>query len=216
LKIKICGLTRPEDVALACSLGADACGFVLAPSPRQVSLESLPGLQSALVSTALSVAVMVDPEPAEVAQALAVVDRVQLHGTESPAFCRRYGRRVWKAFRIRSPEDLDALDAYVGCAGAFVLDSFRQGLAGGTGQAFPWDYLEGREIGAMSFLAGGLSPANVAEACRVSSVGGLDVSSGVESSPGVKDPEKLRAFFEAVRREMTIRPVEQGGEAWRH
>jgi phosphoribosylanthranilate isomerase len=212
LKIKICGLTRPEDVALAVELGADLCGFILAPSPRRIGWEQLEGLRDALPTSTLSVAVMVDPEPEEVDRALALVDRVQLHGSESPEFCRRYRRRVWKAFRIRQAKDLALLDTYSGAVGAFLLDSFTAGLPGGTGKTFSWDYLEGRRFPVTTFLAGGLSSANVAEAGRVGSVQGLDVSSGVESEPGRKCPDKMRRFFAAARGATDSSPAAQSRE----
>lgn len=199
MKIKICGLTRAEDVSLACALGADLCGFILAPSPRRIRWEQLSELQASLPTSVLSVAVLVDPSQEEVDRALAVVDRVQLHGRESPEFCRRYGRRAWKAFRIRQAADLDALDEYRRCVGAFLLDSYSPGVAGGTGQTFSWEYLRDRTFGNTTFLAGGLNSGNVAEAMKVSSVHGLDVSSGVEATPGCKDSERLRQFFTAAR-----------------
>jgi phosphoribosylanthranilate isomerase len=198
LKIKICGLTRPEDVTLACQLGADVCGFVLAPSPRQISWESLADLRMLVPTAVLTVAVMVDPSQDQVDQALSVVDRVQLHGQESPRFCRRYGRRAWKALRIRQAGDLDLLDDYDD-VGAFLLDSFMQGVAGGTGQTFPWSYLEGRRFPRTTFLAGGLNSTNVADAAKVPSVHGLDVSSGVEAKPGQKCPHQMKEFFAAAR-----------------
>lgn len=199
MKIKICGLVRPEDVTHASALGADACGFVLAPSPRRITIEQLDGLLERVPSPVMSVAVMVDPTREEVDRVLSMVDRVQLHGQEPPDFCRRYGRRAWKAFRIRQPQDLDALERYHDAVGAFVLDSFLEGVAGGTGVSFPWSYLLGRSFPRITFLAGGLDPANVAEACGLDSVHGIDVSSGVEAEPGRKDPEKLRDFFAGAR-----------------
>lgn len=199
MKIKICGLTRPEDVALACGLGADACGFILAPSPRRVDLATLQSLLPNLPTAVLSVAVMVDPSQEEVDQALTLVDRVQLHGKEAPEFCRRYGRKAWKAFRIRQPQDLDAVEAYRGSVGAYLLDSFMEGVAGGTGRAFPWQYLRDRDFALTTFLAGGLSSENVADAMQVACVHGLDVSSGIEAQPGHKDADKMKAFFSGAR-----------------
>jgi phosphoribosylanthranilate isomerase len=157
-------------------------------------------LHAGLPTSILSVAVMVDPSSEEVDRALAVVDRVQLHGRETPDFCRRYGRRAWKAFRIRQPEDLAQLDDYRACVGGFLLDSFMEGVAGGTGRTFPWRYLEGRRFELTTFLAGGLSSANVAEARQVPCVHGLDVSSGVEAEPGIKCADKMREFFTAAGR----------------
>ena len=198
MKIKICGLTRPQDVALACELGADVCGFILAPSPRQVSWETLLELQSSVPTSVLTVAVMVNPSQPEVDRALTLVDRVQLHGQEPPEFCRRYGRRAWKALRVRQPADLEDLEDYSD-VGAFLLDSFMEGVAGGTGQTFPWSYLNGCRFARTTFLAGGLDPGNVADAFRVPSIQGLDVASGVEAAPGQKDPAKMREFFAAFK-----------------
>lgn len=171
----------------------------MAPSPRQVLWDALPALLSAKSEEALSVAVMVDPTDEEIVRALTLVDLVQLHGKEPPEQCRRFGGRVWKAFRIRQPQDLDGLDAYRDCVAGFLLDSYMEGVAGGTGRVFPWSYLEGRKLCCPTFLAGGLEPSNVAEACRVASVQGLDVSSGVESRPGQKDQGKLEMFFRLAR-----------------
>lgn len=199
MKIKICGLARPEDVKLAVELGAYACGFVLAPSPRQVDWELLRQLVAFVPDSVLSVGVMVNPSRDEVEQALSIVDRVQLHGNESPEFCRSYASKAWKAFRIRRPEDLDMLSSYSGVVEAFVLDSYTEGVAGGTGRTFPWTYLQGRKFEATTFLAGGLGPDNVADACSVSSVHGLDVSSGVEAAPGEKDLKKMRDFFAGAK-----------------
>lgn len=199
MKIKICGLTRPEDVALACELGADICGFILASSPRQVPWDQLGRLVGGLPTSVLSVAVMVDPEQTQVDRALSIVDRVQLHGAESPEFCARYGRRVWKALRIRQEADVDGLQAYAGRVGALLLDSYQEGVAGGTGRTFPWRYLQGRDFPAPVFLAGGLTSLNVADARQLPSLHGLDVASGVEAEPGRKDPDKLRQFFAAAR-----------------
>lgn len=198
MRLKICGLTHPDDVRLACLYGADCCGFVLAPSRRQVGLSELPSLVEAVPSTVLTVAVLVDPSAAEIEAALEVVDRVQLHGHEPPELSRRYGRRAWKAFRVGAEADLDALVDYP--AGAYVLDSHVPGQAGGTGRRFPWTFLEGRRFSRPTFLAGGLCPENVTEALQLRSIQGLDVASGVEAEPGRKDPARLKRFLALARR----------------
>jgi phosphoribosylanthranilate isomerase len=149
-------------------------------------------------TSVLTVAVMVNPSQPEVDRVLTLVDRVQLHGQEPPDFCRRYGRRAWKALRVRRPADLEDLEAYSD-VGAFLLDSFMEGVAGGTGQTFPWSYLNGRRFARTTFLAGGLDPGNVADALRVPSIQGLDIASGVEAAPGQKDPAKMREFFAALK-----------------
>ncbi len=141
---------------------------------------------------------MVNPELAEVEEALSLVDRVQFHGDESPEFCQRFGRRAIKAFRVATPSDLEGLKAFEGKVGAFLLDSYRRGQRGGTGQVFPWTYLHGQVFAEPVFLAGGLTPENVAEAAALPQIAGLDVSSGIEKQPGVKDPVLMERFFSAL------------------
>lgn len=196
----MCGLTRTSDISLAVELGADLVGFVLAPSPRQVSFERLPELVCPIPASVITVAVVVDSTQEQVDSLLEVVDRVQFHGSESPEFCARYRRRGIKAFRIRQASDLNDLKAYEGKVGAFLLDAFKQGMAGGTGHTFPWEYLRGAELDTPTFLAGGLNPDNVTEALRVGEVAGLDVSSGLEHRPGEKDPKLVRQFFSRIVR----------------
>lgn len=194
-KVKVCGLTRAEDVRLAVDLGADLLGFVLAKSPRSVTLEQLAELVKPVPASVLTVAVVVDPDRQTADRILSITDRIQFHGQETPEFCSRYGRRGIKAFRIRAVEDLDELSAYSESVGAFLLDSFKEGMAGGTGETFPWAYLRDRSFSRPTFLAGGLNPENVADACSLAQIGGVDVSSGLEASPGVKDPSLMRQFF---------------------
>ena len=198
-KVKVCGLTRAEDVALAVDLGADLLGFVLASSPRSVTLEELRALAERVPATVLTVAVVVNPEKQLADQLLSVTDRIQFHGQETPDFCSRYGRRAIKAFRIRAVEDLQTVSAYRSSVGAFLLDSFKEGVAGGTGETFPWAYLRDREFPLPTFLAGGLNPENVVDAWSLPQIGGVDVSSGLEASPGVKDPELMRDFFRRAK-----------------
>lgn len=142
---------------------------------------------------------MVDPTWEEADRVLEYVDRIQFHGQESPEFCARYGRRAWKAFRIREAADILGLEAYQRSVGAFLLDSYVAGVAGGTGKTFAWSLLEDQSFSRPVFLAGGLNSANVAEASRVTSIHGLDVSSGIEVEPGHKCPEKMKQFFAAAR-----------------
>lgn len=194
-QIKVCGLTRVQDVEHCCRLGADLLGFVSAPSPRQVPLDGLQNLVSRVPATVLTVAVTVNPSTDEVDRLLEIVDRVQFHGRESPEFCRRYGRRAIKAFRVRDRSDLDLVESYQNAVGAFLLDSYKKGIAGGTGHAFTWDLLLGCRFGLPTFLAGGLEVGNLAQAWKVDNVSGFDLSSGLESAPGVKDLDKMEHFF---------------------
>ena len=174
-----------------------------------MTLETLSRLVADVPATVLTVAVAVNPTKEETDSLLEVVDRVQFHGSEAPDFCQRYGRRGIKAFRISARQDLDRVAAYRGCVGAYLLDSYKEGQAGGTGHCFAWGYLQDQEFDRPTFLAGGLNPANVGEAMRVESVDGLDVSSGLESRPGVKDEGLMRRFFDTIRdgqRRDTCRP----------
>lgn len=197
LKIKICGLTQPEDVRFAATLGADYFGFVLAKSPRQVSLSRLQTLCEEVPSCSQTVAVMVNPQRQDIDEALGLVHIVQLHGDEDPELCRRYGARVWKAFRIKKMADFERLEVYRD-VGAYLFDSFQPGVAGGTGSRFAWDLLEGRVFSKLTFLAGGLNPDNVVAASRIPCIDGLDVSSGLECAPGIKDAQKMTQFFQAL------------------
>lgn len=199
-RVKICGLTRPADVQLCCRLGADLLGFVAAPSPRQVTLETMKQLVLNVPSPVLTVAVTVNPSQSDADQLLEVVDRVQFHGEETPEFCRRYGRRAIKAFRIRGADDLQTVEQYRGCVGGLLLDSFQKGVAGGTGHSFTWSVLKGQNFFAPTLLAGGLEVGNLPQAWNVEAVDGFDLSSGVEQSPGCKDPTKLTEFFALLER----------------
>ena len=143
----------------------------------------------------MTVGVVVDPTQEFADSLLSVVDRIQFHGQESPGFCKRYGRRGMKAFRVRQESELQELEAYKTSVGAFLLDSFKEGQAGGTGHTFPWSYLRGKTFSLPTFLAGGINVSNAGDAIQVSSICGLDLSSGLESEPGVKDRNKMIDFF---------------------
>lgn len=186
-------------MARAVELGADLLGFVLAPSPREVKLSQLSNLVAPVPASVLTVGVVVNPSREFADQVLSLVDRIQFHGDETPEFCARYGRRGIKAFRIRSQEDFVHMQPYQKVVGAYLLDSYQEGVAGGTGHRFCWDYLNLRTFPLPTFLAGGLKPENLNEALRVKAVVGVDVSSGLEASPGVKDPVLMDRFFRHLR-----------------
>jgi len=202
VRIKICGITNPEDARLASELGADALGFIFHPaSPRRAAPEAAREIIRQLPPFVLSVGVFVDEEAAVVRDLAARLglDWVQLHGRESPEYCRSLGRRVLKGFRIEAESSLGALAEYRGAVQAFLLDTYKTGQAGGTGETFDWQLARrAQDFGAI-VLAGGLTPANVAQAIEVARPQAVDVASGVEAAPGKKDPEKLRAFFEKVK-----------------
>jgi len=196
-RVKICGLTRPEDVEAAVAFGVDAIGLVFHPvSPRAVTAEQATRLCALLPPFVAAVGLFVDfPE----SQIRAVLDRVpldllQFHGDEPPAFCMGFGRRWIKAIRMRPDVDLMAqARCYAGAAG-LLLDAFDPRLAGGTGMTFDWRRIP-PGLGLPIVLAGGLTPENVAEAIRSVRPFAVDVSGGVEHAKGVKDPAKISAFM---------------------
>jgi phosphoribosylanthranilate isomerase len=200
-RVKICGITSAEDAAFAVEAGADALGFVFVPgTPRYVHPDRAASIIAALPPLVAAVGVFVD-QPLDEVLAVATISRleaVQLHGEESAAYCRRLPVRIIKALRVRGAESLAALEGYP--AQAFLLDTFVEGQPGGTGVPFPWALAREAKRHGRIILSGGLRPETVAEAVRTVRPFGVDVSSGVERRPGLKDLEKVREFIVAVRR----------------
>lgn len=202
VRVKICGLTNVNDALLAAELGAHALGFIFYPkSPRYVDPGEARRIIKQLPPLVITVGVFVDEEAAKVRDiaAQAGLDWVQLHGRESPDYCRTLGRRVIKGFRVQGEEIFPQLMAYQGAVQAFLLDAYKPGTPGGTGETFDWELARKAEKYGPIILAGGLTPENVAEAIRLAQPAAVDVASGVEARPGVKDPEKLRNFLAAVK-----------------
>lgn len=209
VQVKICGLTRPEDVAAAAALGARYLGFVHFPrSPRHVALQRARDLMLGVPPGIARVILLVDPDDAllESVATTLPVDIVQLHGRESPErvaeIRRRLGLPVMKALGVRSAEDLAAIDAHEAVADMLLVDAKApEGAAmpGGHGVPFDWRLIAGREWKKPWMLAGGLRPENAAEAVRLTGARCLDVSSGVESAPGIKDKERMAAFIAAAQ-----------------
>lgn len=202
IRIKICGITRAEDALAAAEAGADAIGFMFyAGSPRCVTVGQAGEISRRLPPLVGRVGVFVNPTEAEVRAAVAGagLSAVQLHGEETPEFCARFAPLpVIKAFRIRGEESLGELAGYAGVQ-AWLLDAWVQGARGGTGERFNWDLaLKAKSQGRPILLAGGLTPGNAAQAVREVHPDALDVSSGVETAPGLKDAAKIRAFIAAV------------------
>lgn len=197
-RIKICGITRPEDAELAARLGADAVGLVFyRHSRRAVDPVAAAEIAAAVPAFVSVTALFVDPAGDEVQDVLArvPVSVLQFHGTETAEFCRRFGRPYIKAVGMTG--SLPDLAAYAGAA-ALLFDSHASGEAGGTGRAFDWQKLP--PAPAPVVLAGGLTPANVAAAVEQVRPWGVDVASGVESAPGIKDPARLERFISEVQR----------------
>lgn len=206
--VKICGLTRPQDVTAAASAGARFGGFVFfARSPRHVSVDQAAALAAEVPVGLARVGLFVDPDDAALDSVLARVplDMVQLHGKETPARVAevkaRTGLPVIKAVGIAAPADLDALWDYGLAADILLIDAKPApgaDLPGGNGLAFDWRLLVGRRFLKPWMLAGGLTPGNVAEAIRLTGARAVDVSSGVESAPGIKDAGLIRDFVAAA------------------
>lgn len=208
-RVKICGITRVEDALLACELGADAIGMVLTPSsPRCVTPERAREVREALPAFVTAVLLVHDLPAAQVESALREVRPgvVQFHGSEDAEFCQRFGVPYIKALGMDGDVDVRALAAAHPHALGFVLDGHPPGQQGGRGRAFDWSRVP-HDLGRPVILAGGLSPANVGDAIRTVQPWAVDLASGVEASPGIKDAAKLRAFFAAVRAaDETARP----------
>ncbi|SIT77700.1 phosphoribosylanthranilate isomerase [Pontibaca methylaminivorans] len=208
VEVKICGLRRIEDVEAATAAGAAYVGFVFFPrSPRNVTLAEGAALAGATPEGITRVGLVVDADDESLARLVESVplDMLQLHGQESPgrvaAIRARFGLPVMKAVGIATADDLAGLDAYLAVADRILVDAKPlpgAALPGGNGLAFDWDLIAGREWGLPWMLAGGLDPANVASALQLTGARMVDVSSGVESSPGVKDPARIHAFVRAA------------------
>ncbi len=200
-KVKICGITNLPDASAAAEAGADALGFVFwEDSPRRVAVEEAAAIIRKLPPFVMKVGVFVDAPEDLVYRAIGEcgLNLLQFHGDETPDYCLQFGLMSMKAFRIRDVESLRSLPAYR--TDAWLLDAYSPDKRGGTGETFNWDLaVQARELGRMIFLAGGLAPENVGEAIRQVKPYGVDVSSGVEASPGKKDSVKVRAFIQAVR-----------------
>lgn len=201
VRSKICGITRIEDALAAVEAGADAIGLVFyGKSPRAVSIEQAAAILQALPPFVTSVGLFVDMPRDELQQLLQrlPLDLLQFHGDESPADCEGHGRHYIKALRVRPGEDVAAAMAPYAGARGILLDTFVEGVPGGTGASFDWSLVP-ENAAKPIILAGGLDAGNVATAIRQVRPYAVDVSGGVEASKGIKDAGKIRAFVRAVR-----------------
>ena len=200
-KIKICGLTRPEDAQAAAELGSDAVGLVFyAKSKRRVDAAQAAEIAAALPPQVAKVALFVNETADSIHRILAAVpiDIVQFHGDEAPEFCHQFGKPYWKAVRVQSAQDIaEAAERYTDAA-ALLLDAHIEGQYGGTGQVFDWRLLP-ETMPLPWVLSGGLNPGNVAAAVRQTGAAWLDVSSGVEQAPGIKSRDLMAEFIRQAR-----------------
>jgi phosphoribosylanthranilate isomerase len=204
-RIKFCGITRPADAEHALAAGAWAVGLIFyPPSPRRVDMAAAAEIAGVCKRRAELAGVFVNPTLEYVVQTAEALDltMIQLHGDEGPAFCsetaRRTGAKVVKAARVRQRADIQALGPFH--TDFHLLDSYAPGLPGGTGETFAWELAAAHGRSVPVILSGGLNPENVGEAIATVRPFAVDVATGVEFSPGRKDPAKLEAFAHAVTR----------------
>jgi phosphoribosylanthranilate isomerase len=217
LIVKICGLSTRETLDVALDAGADMVGFVFfPPSPRHLSLEAARDLGRHTKRRAAKVALTVDADDATLANIVEALqpDILQLHGKESAArlrdIKRKFGLQLMKVIAVETAADLAPVPGYAEVADRILFDARAPDEAtrpGGLGAVFDWHLLEKLDLKLPFMVSGGLDAQNIAQAVRVSRAGGVDVSSGVERSPGIKDPEMIRAFIRAARatEELTVR-----------
>jgi phosphoribosylanthranilate isomerase len=209
LIVKICGLSTPETLDVAVDAGADMVGFVFfPPSPRHLGLDTARALGKHVRRRAVKVALTVDADDATLADIVEALqpDILQLHGRETVARLRdikqKFGLQVMKALAVETAADLASLPLYAAAADRILFDARAPKEAtrpGGLGAVFDWHVLENLDLKLPFMVSGGLNAGNVAEAVRVTRAGGVDVSSGVERAPGIKDPEMIRSFIRAAR-----------------
>jgi phosphoribosylanthranilate isomerase len=207
VQAKICGLSTPETVDSAVRFGARFVGFVTYPkSPRHIATETMRSLGRRVPKTVMRVGLFVDPDDALLDEKIATgaLDLLQLHGGETPervaAIRRRTGLSVMKVIKVAAADDVEhGIKAYAEVADRLMFEGAEGALPGGNAKTFDWTFLAGHSVPLPWFLAGGLTPGNVAEAVRVTGARLVDVSSGVESARGVKSVDLIRAFLDAVK-----------------
>lgn len=201
VKVKICGITSLEDALAAVEAGADALGFVFYPeSPRFIDPGEARAIIARLPVFITSVGVFVDESEDLIRRIIREggIQVLQFHGSESPILCTRFREKAIKAIRIKDAESIREMQMYD--VDTFLLDTMVDGTKGGTGRTFNWKYAEMAKEHGRIILSGGLNPSNVEEAVRRVNPYGVDVSSGVEQSPGVKDHHKIREFVREAKK----------------
>ncbi len=200
LRIKLCGMTRPEDAALASDLGADAIGMIFyEKSPRSISLSQAKEIVAVLHPFCTPVAVVVNPSVSEMAKLLDTlpIQLIQFHGDESPEYCAQFRTPYIKALAMRPDVCIEAQSMRYRKARGLLLDTYDKGLAGGTGKTFDWKLIGAKNDPDLPelILAGGLSLDNIDSAIAQTGLSSIDVNSGIETAPGIKDHDKLRAVM---------------------
>ncbi|ADY73238.1 Phosphoribosylanthranilate isomerase [Desulfurobacterium thermolithotrophum DSM 11699] len=205
VKVKICGLTSLEDALIATEAGADVLGFILYPkSKRFIKAKEIRKITSNLPPFILKAGVFVNEDPRNVLEILsyAHLDFAQLHGDETPKECEYIGKdRVIKVFRLKSVEEVEKIEPYIGKVRAILLDTYSKDSYGGTGKTFDWEIAKAvkERFDVPLILSGGLNPENVAKAIKEVNPYAIDVSSGVEIEPGKKDKKKVLQFIKSAK-----------------
>ena len=200
VRVKICGITNAKDAEMAVEAGADALGFIfVAGTPRYIDPDAARDIVNDLPPLVSPVGVFADHPVAEIERVIGLCGfrTVQLHGSEAPEYCRQLTVSVIKTFRVRPGGPPPPFEAYR--VHAFLLDTFVEGKLGGTGKTFPLEVASSAKAFGRVIIAGGLTPENVVQVIRKVHPYAVDVSSGVESKPGRKDPQKLRDFIARAR-----------------
>lgn len=201
--IKICGLTRYEDASMAVELGANAVGYIFADSKRQVKKESIKKINSRLPADVEKIGIFVN-EKADIVCEIANycgLTGLQFHGDESAEYCSRFERyKVIKAFRVPNEQSWEIKEEYLSekAIDYFLFDTYVPGLKGGTGMSFTWDLVTAKSWPKPIIIAGGISLENITTALGLGDVYGIDICSGVEIRPGLKDERKLKQLFDVV------------------
>jgi len=203
VKVKICGMTNLKDTLKAHELGADFVGFIFFEnSPRKIDLERARNITADLPKDLKKVGLFLNQDP-DTVRSIAErcrLDILQLHGDEDPAYCRRLGGdfKIIKSFKVKDPSSVKAVDGYRD-VDYYLFDTYVSGVPGGTGKCFDWDILGGKVFKKPVFLAGGLTPENVAAAIKKAAPYAVDVASGVEKVPGKKDYKRLKEFIDNAK-----------------
>jgi len=203
IRIKICGITNKENALLAVKFGADALGFIFAPSPRRVTPEIARSIICAILPFVKTIGVFVNENPVRIKEIIQFcgLDLIQLHGDESPDVCHELMPNSIKTFRLKDESSLQSIRQYDGKVRALLFDTYSEKKRGGTGKTFDWDLaVKGKELGMPIILSGGLKPSNIEEAISTVKPYAVDVNSGVEEWPGKKSPVLMKKLMETIRK----------------
>ncbi|MBW1797802.1 MAG: phosphoribosylanthranilate isomerase [Deltaproteobacteria bacterium] len=203
VRVKVCGITSKEDALLAAKLGADALGFIFAPSPRLVIPEVVRSIICDLPPLVQTIGVFVNENPTWIKEIIRFcgLDLVQLHGDESPEICEEFMPRTIKAIRLKNKSILEDTGSYLGKVRALLFDTYSGEKRGGTGKTLDWDMaVSAKQVQIPIILAGGLNPANIEDSILNVRPFAVDVNSGVEERPGKKSPILMRELMEKIRK----------------